>query len=113
MEFARYRPGEKLHCHRLGMKQPLPKAPRIASDALDMVALPLVGFDQRGNRLGMGGGFYDRAFACIARRPLMVGMAHQGQQISAVPTDSWDVPLDWIATDTQLMSIPRIRILMG
>lgn len=103
MKFARYRPGDKLWRNQFGIPEPLPRVPRIAGRALDLVFLPLVGFDRRGNRLGMGGGFYDRTFAY--RRafpkaaPMLVGLAHQCQQVAKLPAQDWDVPLDMVATD--------------
>ncbi len=68
---------------------------------LDMILLPLVGFDQQGHRLGMGGGFYDRALADLARRPkrpLLIGLAHDCQECPIIPQDPWDYPLDGIMT---------------
>ena len=65
-------------------------------------------FDPRGNRLGMGGGFYDRAFARVLRarplRPRLVGLAHGFQQVDSLPAEPWDIPLDAIATDATLLS---------
>ncbi len=106
MDFALYRRGDKLIRNKFGIPEPAPRAPRIAADELDLVCLPLVGFDEQGNRLGMGGGFYDRTFAyrrtSVGTGPLLVGLAHQCQQVSALPMQPWDVPLDMIATDAGL-----------
>lgn len=71
--------------------------------ALDAVLMPLVGFDREGGRLGMGGGFYDRTFAFGRHRPAMlptlIGLAHDHQCVTRIPTESWDIPLHWIVTD--------------
>lgn len=71
--------------------------------ALDAVLMPLVGFDRNGGRLGMGGGFYDRTFAFGRHRPAMlptlIGLAHDNQCVTRIPTESWDIPLHWIVTD--------------
>jgi 5-formyltetrahydrofolate cyclo-ligase len=112
--FGRYRRGAKLTDNCFGIPQPLPSANRITASELDILALPLVGFEPNGNRLGMGGGYYDRALAKLrGRRPLLVGLAHQGQQCAYLPTDPWDKPLDWIATDAQLICCTHIRRIQG
>ncbi|HEY6529239.1 MAG TPA: 5-formyltetrahydrofolate cyclo-ligase [Cellvibrionaceae bacterium] len=114
MVFARYQIGDQLKPSCLGVLQPLPSAPQLAAQALDIVALPLVGFDRYGNRLGMGGGFYDRRFDFdCAHRPFLVGLAHEGQEVEMLPVEPWDIPLNWIATDQRLIRCPRVRRLKG
>lgn len=73
--------------------------------ALDVILVPLVGFDRRGNRLGMGGGYYDRTLAKVAFRPnlKLVGLAHGLQEVKALPRASWDIPLDLVATEHELI----------
>lgn len=70
---------------------------------LDVVLLPLVAFDINGERLGMGGGFYDRTFEFLKRsglqKPRLIGLAHDFQQVDAIPTEDWDVPLSAIVTN--------------
>src|SRR5690606_3756567 len=93
--FAEYRSGARLYRNRLGIPEPRIKR---YCDAryLDLVLMPLVGFDAAGRRLGMGGGFYDRSFAFVRerqrRRPVLVGLAHQCQQVEHLPAEVWDVP---------------------
>ncbi len=75
---------------------------------LDIVLMPLVAFDRQGYRLGMGGGYYDRslAFRCARRswqRPELVGVAHSCQQHPALPHQPWDVPLDAIITEREII----------
>jgi 5-formyltetrahydrofolate cyclo-ligase len=71
--------------------------------AMDAVLFPLVGFDEKGGRLGMGGGFYDRTFAFSRFRPRLapklIGLAHECQRVEAIPTENWDVPLHSVVTD--------------
>ena len=72
----------------------------IAFSALDWLVMPCSGFDQRGYRLGMGGGFYDRALErCKPNTPIRIGVAFSSQQACFEP-DPWDQPFDWIVTET-------------
>jgi len=71
---------------------------------LDLVLVPLVGFDRDGNRLGMGAGFYDRRFAFLRhrsawRRPLLVGLAFEAQRVERLPPMPHDVPLWGVLTE--------------
>ena len=71
---------------------------------LDLVLLPLTGFDASGKRMGMGGGFYDRTFSFIGkgtrpRQPSLMGLAHECQRVDKIPVDNWDIPLSKIFTD--------------
>lgn len=74
----------------------------LQADALDAVLVPLLAFDDRLNRLGMGGGFYDRTFAFrtdSAPPPLLIGIAHACQKIASLKPQSWDIPMDIIVTE--------------
>ncbi|MGD8852539.1 MAG: 5-formyltetrahydrofolate cyclo-ligase [Gammaproteobacteria bacterium] len=103
--FARYRPDTRLVRNRYGIAEPeVVHRERIDAHALDLVLAPLVGFDRNGNRLGMGGGFYDRSFAFLLGRkrwhkPQLVGLAYDFQQLLSLPPRPWDVPLAAVATD--------------
>ena len=73
---------------------------------VNVVFLPLVGFDRSGNRIGMGGGFYDRTLANSTlqnRHPLLVGLAHSCQQMDPIEHQTWDIPLQKIATDQEII----------
>jgi 5-formyltetrahydrofolate cyclo-ligase len=80
----------------------------ITVDKLDIIFTPLVAFDQRGNRLGMGGGFYDRTLVTWhiqyqqnkQTKLLPIGLAHDCQKIEKIPFESWDIPLPIIITPT-------------
>jgi 5-formyltetrahydrofolate cyclo-ligase len=79
----------------------------ISSRELDLVFMPLVGFDTAGNRIGMGKGYYDRCFAHRIRqrqwrRPLLAGIAYDVQQVAALPAAWHDVPLDLIVTESTI-----------
>lgn len=105
MVFQRVRPGEKLKPNRFRIPEPRHNIARQRKVwALDLVLLPLVGFDDVGGRLGMGGGFYDRSLAYLAcrknwRKPTLLGLAHECQKVQRLAQASWDVPLQGTVTD--------------
>lgn len=103
--FGEWKPGQGLANNRYAIPEP---DPRVSTPThglqLDMVLVPLLAFDADGNRLGMGGGFYDRTFAFRMRnerwrRPLLIGIAHELQRLHKVHKNPWDVPLDAVITE--------------
>ncbi|MBE0485352.1 5-formyltetrahydrofolate cyclo-ligase [Marinobacter sp.] len=102
--FGPYDEGVELTANRFGIPEPpFPTARRRPAWALHAVLFPLVGFDEQGGRLGMGGGFYDRTFAFSRLRPAMapklIGLAHDFQKVASLPVEPWDVPLHGVVTD--------------
>ncbi len=100
LQFAQIPLGGRLTKGRFGINQPSPRQSSRPIGQLDLLLLPLVAFDPQGQRLGMGGGFYDRALALIKPRDrtCVVGLAYQQQQVPQLPTAPWDKPLQWIVT---------------
>lgn len=75
---------------------------------MDIILVPLVAFDDAGNRLGFGGGYYDRTLAYLKLRqrfhkPLLVGFAYAFQQVDKVPRQAWDIHLDYIVTEEKVI----------
>lgn len=105
MVFQRVRGHEKMIPNRFRIPEPRHNPARQRKVwALDLVLLPLVGFDRHGGRLGMGGGFYDRSLAYRGMRknwhkPTLLGLAHECQQVDRLTMASWDVPLAATVTD--------------
>ncbi|MEQ9545286.1 5-formyltetrahydrofolate cyclo-ligase [uncultured Marinobacter sp.] len=102
--FSPYHDGVQLIINRFGIPEPpFHKGLKRPPWALDAVLFPLVGFDESGGRLGMGGGFYDRTFAFTRLRPRLapklIGLAHDFQKVPELPIEPWDVPLHSIITD--------------
>ncbi|GAA5191922.1 5-formyltetrahydrofolate cyclo-ligase [Ferrimonas gelatinilytica] len=108
--FQRYEPGQPLLPNRYGIPEPqLAKPELIPLQELDVVLMPLVGFDDNGNRLGMGGGFYDRTLGGVEAdlRPTLIGLAHSCQRVEKLYAAHWDVPLNGIATEQGLHWVER------
>lgn len=114
MVFVRVWPGSRLVVNRWGIAEPKPALRHsISPRALDLVLMPLVGFDEAGHRIGMGKGFYDRTFAFrrnTRRRPALVGLAHECQKVAGGITPSaWDVALDALATSRRYRALASHR----
>jgi 5-formyltetrahydrofolate cyclo-ligase len=108
--FVEFTAGTVLTPNRYGIAEPDHRQEhRLPANLLDVVLMPLVGFDNRGARLGMGGGFYDATFAFKHKKPTgkpyLIGLAHSCQQVATLNTDSWDIPLFAIATEKGVFDI--------
>ena len=101
MDFFAYDDTTALVANRYGIREPAPGVPYVRTMALDVVLTPLVAFDDSGNRLGMGGGYYDRHFASLPSglQPLLIGIAHEVQHAASLPSAPWDLPLDAVLTE--------------
>lgn len=103
MWFVRLRQGQTWQYNRFNI--PEPQASHCSSvRALDLVLLPVVGFDGNCNRLGQGGGFYDASLQFLRqrrhwKRPRIVGIAYDCQRVTQLPLEPWDVPLDAVLTE--------------
>jgi 5-formyltetrahydrofolate cyclo-ligase len=95
--FRSWTPGDPTTAAVWGIGEPLPSAPVLEPDVL---LVPLLAFDSRGNRLGYGGGFYDRTIAQLrALKPVVtIGLAFDEQRVDSVPHTAHDQRLDWVLT---------------
>ena len=103
MTFAELEHGAKLAANFFGIMEPK-VGPKIDARDLDLVLTPLVAFDDRGVRLGVGRGYYDRAFNFLRhrshwRRPKLLGVAYELQRVAPLTPSSWDVPLWGVVTE--------------
>jgi len=104
LRFAPWRPGDPLSPNRYGIPEPeLAASSLLEPEQMSLVVAPLVGFDRRGHRLGMGAGWYDRSFAFRQRGPAppwLVGAAFELQRVDALDAADWDVALDAVCTES-------------
>lgn len=91
-----------------GIPEPRPEALRPAQPGeIDLLVVPGVAFDLKGNRLGYGGGYYDRFIRTLKPECLLVAPAFELQLLPAVPVEAWDRPVDWIVTEARVIFTGR------
>ena len=108
LRFAPWRTGDPLVSNRFGIPEPdLDPGSGLHASEMAMLVMPLVGFDAQGNRLGMGGGWYDRslAFRKQLESPILVGAAFDCQRVDQLATQPWDVRLDAVCTERATYAI--------
>jgi len=95
--------------NKFHIREPNTSETSITPTELDLVITPLVAFDGQRNRLGVGGGYYDRTFAFLNdiatadRRPLLVGLGYELQRIKKIDSKKHDVKLDAVVTETGVL----------
>ncbi len=104
LRFSPYDPAQKMRINRFKLPEPdVADNEMLEPNELDLVLAPLVVFDANRNRIGMGGGFYDRSFAFRkdpgSHRPQLIGVAHELQKVVRLEPEDWDVRLDMVVTD--------------
>lgn len=111
--FASEPPCGRWRNNRYGILEPHLPRRQLRAWALDVLFVPLLGFDAAGNRIGMGGGYYDATLAFRRwrrhwRGPRLIGVAFEAQYLEHIPTDPWDVPLDAVLTEQRVWLFKRI-----
>lgn len=108
LSFAPWKSGEDVQPNRFGIPEPVAADGHLEPDQIELVLVPLLGFDRRGHRLGYGGGYYDRSFAFLKGQkrptePLLVGIGYAFQEVPRLEEADWDIALDFIATEHELI----------
>lgn len=106
--FAPWQTGDQVQPNRHGIPEPVGAAIHYAPAQVELVLVPLLCFDRQGHRLGHGGGYYDRSFAFLRAQarpavPLLVGIAYSFQELPRIEAAEWDVALDFVATEKDLI----------
>jgi len=107
--FVPFNSDDNLYLNRFGIPEPVhnKRHRKTKLRDLDILFMPLIAFDNNGNRIGMGGGFYDKTLASLHatsgwQRPKRIGVGYSLQQVDSIPTEKWDIPLHAIATEKGL-----------
>ena len=100
--------------NRLGILEPrVNENETMEAGKLDILLMPLVAFDHYGNRLGMGGGFYDSTLKANrdagGQEPLRIGVAHEFQGVEKIEPDPWDMPVNMIITDRLIRDLRNLK----
>ena len=113
LKFAPYHHNSCMQFNCYGIPEPdVSKRHLIRAYSLDLVLVPLVAFDINGNRLGMGGGFYDRTLSYLRNRrhwhkPYIYGIAYEFQKVGTLLHQPWDIPMNGIVTDKHVYQIRK------
>lgn len=104
LRFSPYFHGQKMRINRFKLPEPdVTDDEMLPPEAMDLVLAPLVVFDPQRNRIGMGGGYYDRSFEFRKKKgrdvPTLIGVAHELQKEDQLLSEDWDVRLDMVVTD--------------
>ena len=94
----------QLFTNKMGLREPV-DGQFIQADTLDLVFTPLVAFDSQKNRIGMGGGYYDRTFSFLEHKhrttkPVLAGLAFERQRVEKITPNPWDIRLLSVFTES-------------
>ena len=107
--FIEHQAAWPLTSNKYGIAEPQYNTDKVVElHAIDIIFTPLVAFDTQGNRLGMGGGYYDRTLAALntdRHSTQVIGLAHDCQQADNLPKQAWDIPLHGIITPSQIFTL--------
>lgn len=92
-----------LECGAFGLRQPGEHEPEAPYPAIDLVIVPLVAFDECANRIGYGGGYYDRLFMQVPPDAPRIGIAFDEQLVEDAPVEPHDQPLDAVVTPSRIV----------
>ena len=114
MIFRQITPDTKLERNFFGIWEPV-SGPYVSASTIDLVIAPVVAFDNQHNRIGMGGGYFDRCFSFLQHRhnwlrPKLVGAAFDCQKIEKITPNPYDIRLYQVVTENSQVTSPLFRV---
>lgn len=107
LHFVQYKKGDELQPNQHMIPEPVDHHHIIHPEKLDLVIVPLVAFDMTGNRIGTGGGYYDRTFAFMysnpSKEPFLLGLGYEMQMCEHIKPEAWDIRLNGVLSEKELM----------
>jgi len=104
--FSAYDIDQTLSLNAFNIPEPVNEEALITAEEFDLMFIPLVAFDTKCNRVGMGGGYYDKTLSFIkhiedTKKPKLVGLAYELQKVEQIEKNDWDIPMDVIITEKE------------
>ncbi|MBQ2381939.1 MAG: 5-formyltetrahydrofolate cyclo-ligase [Succinivibrio sp.] len=113
MDFYSFKKGDVLVENRFHILEPKNQQENLVSeDEIDVIIVPLVAFDNKGNRMGMGGGYYDRMLKKVRKDCLVIGVAYEFQLVDDLIVEEWDMPMDIVITEKNYYEFKKRKILI-
>lgn len=110
MDFYSFKKGDELVENRFHILEPKNQPENLVlEDKIDVIVVPLVAFDNKGNRMGMGGGYYDRMLKKVRKDCLVIGVAYEFQQVDELLVEEWDMPMDIVITEKNCYEFRKQR----
>lgn len=110
MDFYSFKKGDELVENRFHILEPKNQPENLVlEDKIDVIIVPLVAFDNKGNRMGMGGGYYDRMLKKVRKDCLVIGVAYEFQLVDELLVEEWDMPMDIVITDKNCYEFRKKR----
>jgi len=95
--------------NRMGILEPIDKTEIIDPKDIDLAIIPGLAFDLKGNRIGYGGGYYDRFFSDKKKKlPIMIALAYESQVFPQIQEETYDIIVDKIITEKNVYNISNI-----
>ena len=110
MDFYSFKKGDVLVENRFHILEPKNQPENLVlEDKIDVIVVPLVAFDNKGNRMGMGGGYYDRMLKKVRKDCLVIGVAYEFQLVDDLIVEEWDMPMDIVITEKNCYEFRKQR----